>query len=383
MSEYYLKTPSNVYGGKDCLKNIVGILNSEDVSNILIFTDKNIRNTGLVDRLTQYIPDVIKYQVIDSLVAEPSYIDVNHVIEKSKVYSADVIIAIGGGSVIDVAKLYTVLHGADYTIEDLINRPEIATKSLTSIIIPTTCGTGSEATYNSVVAIPEKETKVGIVAKELLPDYVILDPQMIRNLPNHILAATGIDALSHCVECYTSKKATPFSDMYALEGTKLILENILTAYSNPENLLAKENMMLGAYYGGVAIAGSGTTAVHALSYPLGGKYHIPHGISNAILLPHVMRFNMDACVKQLNRISDAINPSMVDKSEYDKANYVIEQLEYVVKETEISTDLNSYGVKPDDIDFLVEAGSMQTRLLKNNQKEMSKEEIRQIYKKIL
>ena len=183
----------------------------------------------------------------------------------------------------------------------------------------------------------------------------ILDSRMIAKLPKPIVAATGVDALAHVVECYTSKKATPFSNPYALEGAKLIFGNIREAYNNPDNMEAKNNMMLGAYYGGIAITGSGTTAVHALSYPLGGKFHIAHGVSNAILFAHVMAFNKDGCELQLAQTVDAINPQLAKESESVRAQYVIDQIAEIVRDTNIPTDLNQYGVSMEDLDFLVTA----------------------------
>ena len=223
----------------------------------------------------------------------------------------------------------------------------------------------------------------GIVNEEMIPDYVILDSRMIAKLPKPIVAATGVDALAHVVECYTSKKATPFSNPYALEGAKLIFDNIREAYNNPDNMEAKNNMMLGAYYGGIAITGSGTTAVHALSYPLGGKFHIAHGVSNAILFAHVMAFNKDGCEPQLAQICDAINPQLAKESESVRAQYVIDQIAEIVRDTNIPTDLNQYGVSMENLDFLVTAGSQQQRLLVNNCKELSLEDIREIYLKVL
>lgn len=217
----------------------------------------------------------------------------------------------------------------------------------------------------------------------MIPDYVILDAQMIAKLPKQIVAATGVDALAHAVECFTSKKATPFSDTYALASAKLIFGNIRDAYNEPDNMEAKNAMMLGAFYGGVAITGSGTTAVHALSYPLGGKYHIAHGVSNAILFAHVMEFNKDACEDRLAVLCDVIAPKLAARSVKEKAQYVIEQIADIVKVTNIPTDLKEFGVKNEDLDFLVEAGSQQQRLLVNNMKELSLDDIRSIYKKIL
>lgn len=250
-------------------------------------------------------------------------------------------------------------------------------------MIPTTCGTGSEATVNAIVAIPEENTKQGIVNPELLPDYVILDPEMIRKLPKSIIAATGVDALAHVVECYTSNKATQLSNLYALAGAKLIFNNIRKAYLDAEDMEAKEAMMLGAFYGGVAITGSGTTAVHALSYPLGGRYHIPHGVSNAILLAQVMEFNKDACIEQLATMCDDIYPTHINESKEEKADYIIKEIKDIVKVTEIPTSLTDFGVKKEDLEELVKAGSEQTRLLNNNIKKLSLDDIRLLYKTIL
>ena len=297
--------------------------------------------------------------------------------------SGDLIIAIGVGSVMDAAKLCCVLKDADYTIKDLLNDPMLAKKQIKTVMIPTTCGTGSEATCNAIVAVPEEQSKKGIVNDSMIPDYVVLDSNMIRKLPKSIVAATGVAALAHVVECFTSKKATPFSDTYAAAGAKLIFHNIREAYNNPDNMEAKSNMMTGAFYGGVAITGSGTTAVHALSYPLGGKYHIAHGVSNAILFAHVMEFNKDACSKRLAILCDAVYPELAGKSEDEKAQYMIDQIADIVKVTNIPTDLKEFGVKPEDLDFLVDAGSKQQRLLVNNMKELSLDDIRNIYLKVL
>ncbi len=250
-------------------------------------------------------------------------------------------------------------------------------------MIPTTCGTGAEATCNAIVAIPEEETKKGIVNDSMIPDYVLMDPRTIARLPKSIVAATGVDALAHVVECYTSKKATPLSDTYAMAGAKLIFGNIRRAYLNPDDTEAKGAMMLGAYYGGVAITASGTTAVHALAYPLGGKYHIAHGVSNAILFAHVMEYNLEACKKQLAELCDAIAPEHFAETETQKARYVIDQIADIVKVTDIPTDLSAYGVKMEDLDFLVSSGSQQTRLLVNNRRELSLDDIRSIYLKVL
>ncbi|WAJ24996.1 iron-containing alcohol dehydrogenase [Lacrimispora xylanolytica] len=381
---YQIKIPSCVYGGPGSIEHVNAIIKKEDSKKIIIFTDKGIREHGFLDILTNHFDEMnTQYKVYDDLIPEPAYQDAERVIKEAEDYDGDLIIAIGGGSVMDVAKLCSVLKGATYTVKDLLNDPTQARKQLKTIMIPTTCGTGSEATCNAIVAIPEEQSKKGIVNDNMIPDYVILDANFIKKLPRSIVAATGVDALAHVVECYTSKKATPLSDTYALAGAKLIFNNIREAYDDADNLEAKNNLLLGAFYGGVAITGSGTTAVHALSYPLGGKYHIAHGVSNAILFAHVMEFNKDACEDRLAKLYDAVFHGIPVKTQAEKAQYVIDQIADIVKTTNIPTDLKEFGVKKEDLETLVEAGSKQQRLLVNNRKELSLEDIRNIYLKVL
>lgn len=384
MAVCQVKLPPCAYAGEGSIEKIKEIVSKENAKSILVFTDKGIRSTGLLNLVTDELDGIgANYTVFDDLKPEPAYTDVEAMLAEVDKVEGDFVIAIGGGSVMDAAKLTTILKNAPYTIRDLLQDPAIAKKYIKSVMIPTTCGTGAEATCNAIVAIPEEQSKKGIVNDSMIPDYVILDSRTIARLPKPIVAATGVDALAHVVECYTSKKATPLSDTYALAGAKLIFGNIREAYENPDNMEAKNNMMLGAYYGGVAITASGTTAVHALSYPLGGKYHIAHGVSNAILFAHVMEYNKEACQEQLARLCDAINPSMYERSSGEKAQYVIDQIADIVKVTNIPTNLDDFGVKLEDLDFLVDAGSKQTRLLVNNRRELSLEDIRSIYLKVL
>ena len=381
---YQIRIPSCIHGGEGCVEKVREIIARERAEKILVFTDKGIRSTGIADILTRILEGSgTEYRIFDDLIPEPSYQDVERVVKETENFRGDLIIAIGGGSVMDTAKLCSVLKDAEYTVKDLLDDPAIAKKQIKTVMIPTTCGTGAEATCNAIVAVPEEQSKKGIVNDNMIPDYVLLDAQMIRRLPRSIVAATGVDALAHVVECYTSKKATPFSDTYAMEGAKLLFHNIRAAFAEQDNMEAKNSMLLGAFYGGVAITGSGTTAVHALSYPLGGRYHIAHGVSNAILFAHVMEFNNDACSRRLASLCDGVFPELAGRTEEEKAQYMIDQIADIVKATEIPTDLSTFGVKMEDLDFLVDAGSRQQRLLVNNMKELSLDDIRNIYLKVL
>ena len=383
MNAHQITVPAVIYAGEGSIEKLRDIIRREHAKNILVFTDKGIRSFGLSAGIEKICAEEGTLKIVDDLTAEPAVSDIERVLREVAADRPDLIVGLGGGSVMDAAKLASILIGADYTLRDLLSDATRAQKQVKSVMVPTTCGTGSEATCNAIVAIPEEESKKGIVNNCMISDYVILDVQMIAKLPPKIIAATGVDALAHCVECYTSKKATMLSDPYAKEGARKIFHNIRRAFSTAGDLAAKQEMLLGAYYGGIAITGSGTTAVHALSYPLGGKYHIAHGVSNAILFAHVMEFNKDACAERLAELCDAVFPELEGKSVEEKADYIIAEIAAIVRDTEIPTSLEEFGVQPEDIDFLVTAGSQQTRLLVNNCKELSLDDIRYIYKKVL
>ena len=219
----------------------------------------------------------------------------------------------------------------------------------------------------------------------MIADYVILDGEMIRHLPRKIAAATGVDALAHGIECYTSNKANPFSDTFALEALDLIFNHIERACDDPDALDAKNAMLIAAFYAGAAITASGTTAVHALSYPLGGKYHIPHGVSNAMLLTPVMKFNEPACRERLAAVYDRVAKGGRESGlpPEEKSAWIIRRLDEIVKHLEIPNSLKEYGIGDEDLDVLVEAGMDVKRLLVNNMREVTAEDARKLYLEIM
>lgn len=383
---YNLKMPHAVYGGENAIDNITSILKNDQVKRVAMFTDKGIQATGLFALPEAAVKAAgADYYVLDEIPPEPSYTAVQNLVDQFKASGADMIVACGGGSVMDAAKLASVLVTDEYGVKELLDEPGRARKCVPIILIPTTAGTGAEVTPNAIVAVPEKELKVGIVNENMIADYVILDARMIKHLPRPIAAATGVDALAHCIECFTSNKANPFSDLYALEGLDLILNNIEKACDDPEAMAEKNRMQIAAYYGGLAITASGTTAVHALSYPLGGKYHIAHGVSNAILLAPVMRFNAPVCQDRLAKAYDRCCHDTVKTchTAQEKAEWIIGQLERIVRHLDIPTSLKEFGVPREDLDGLVEAGMQVQRLLSNNMRPVTAEDARNLYLEIM
>lgn len=377
-----MKLPQVVYAGTGSIKNIEIIINK--FKNVALFTDKGVIDAGILHKLLEIVNrNNINVTVYDNIPSEPSCDEVQKVINKYKKNPSDLIIALGGGSVMDVAKLAGVLNTDRYSVSDLLNNPHVAYKQTKTLMIPTTAGTGSEATPNSIVSIPELNVKQGIVSDALIADYVILDGDMIRGIPKPIAAATGVDAMAHAVECFTSKKANPFSDMYALEAIKLIFNNIERFYDNTLDEEAGNAMLLASFYAGAAITSSGTTAVHALSYPLGGRYHIPHGISNAILFVPVMKRNEPYCRKEFSIIYDVLITNTDKLSEKEKSEWVLGRIKNIINHLEITTKLRDYDVTEQDLDCLVKDGLQVHRLLSNNKKEITKEDAKAIYSEIL
>ena len=385
LTAYNLKMPHAVYGGENAMDNITSILKSVNAKKVAMFTDKGIEACGLFSLPEEAVKAAgAEYYVLDELPPEPDYMSVQKLVDQFKASRADMIVACGGGSVMDAAKLASVLVTDEYGVKELLDTPGRARKCVPIILIPTTAGTGAEVTPNAIVAVPEKELKVGIVNENMIADYVILDARMIKNLPRSIAAATGVDALAHCIECFTGNKANPFSDLYALEGLDLILNNIMDACSDPEAMEAKNRMQIAAYYGGLAITASGTTAVHALSYPLGGKYHIPHGVSNAILLAPVMRFNEPVCRERFAAAYDrCVHTEKNCTTVEEKSAYMLAWMEKIVKDLDIPTSLKEFGVPAEDLDGLVEAGVQVTRLLVNNMREVTPADARALYLEIM
>lgn len=383
LTTYELKMPRAVFSGENALAKIAAIFAENSVRRLAVFTDKGIEGAGLLELpMEQVRKSGVGFIILDDLPPEPTYLEAQRLVDQCRAYGADFIMAVGGGSVMDTAKLASILMTDAYGVKELLDAPGRAKKCVKTLMIPTTAGTGSEATPNAIVAAPEKQLKVGIVNTEMIADYVILDAEMIKRVPRKIAAATGVDALAHAIECWTSNKANPFSDIFAMQALDMILNNIERACDDPEAMDAKNQMQIASFYAGVAITASGTTAVHALSYPLGGKYHIAHGVSNAILLAPVMRFNEPACRSLLALAYDRCIHGGAG-SEEEKSGEVIARLEHIVQHLEIPTSLTEFGVPKEDLDNLVAAGMGVTRLLVNNMREVTADDARKLYQEVL
>ena len=384
MNTYSLLNAGRVNAGPgsiDSLKEVVADFNAR---NVLIISDKGVAGAGLIARPQALVEEAgASVSIIDDTPPEPSVEQVESILAAAQGTAWDLVIGIGGGSAMDVAKIVAVMLNNDVKLRDLLNKAPIPRRGIPTVMVPTTAGTGSEATPNSIILVPEDELKVGIVSPKLMPDCVILDPQMTLGLPPAITASTGMDALCHAIECYTSKKGNPFSEMIALKAIRLISRSIREAFKNGKNLDARHDMLLGAFYGGMCIATSSTTAVHALAYPLGGKYRIAHGISNAILLPYVMQFNAVGNEAKFRDIAEAMGIDIAQLSDAEATQAFIAALFAFNHDLEIPANLKRWNITEADLETLVEGAAKVTRLLDNNPRPMNKDDIRAVYLKLL
>lgn len=381
---YEINMPGRVTAGEGSMDRLSSMVSDFGLKKVLIITDTGVWKAGLIDYPLKVLKDAgIETGVIKSLPSEPEVGMVRSIHNQVAGQEYEGVIGIGGGSAMDAAKLISVLLTNKCDIEDLLNTGRIMKYGLPMIMVPTTAGTGSEATQNAIVTIPEQDLKVGIVNSRLVPDCVILDPTLTVKLPPAITAYTGMDAFTHALECYISAKANTLSDTYALKAIKLIYGSIRTAFVDGNNLKVRHDMLLGSFFGGMCIASSGTAAVHALAYPLGGRYRIPHGISNAMLLAHVTEFNRDSITEKLKDIAIAMEICTSETSMESAADQVIECLHKLTGDLGIPCSLREYGISENDLEDIVQAAAKVTRLLDNNPKRLEIKDMMEIYKKIL
>ncbi len=355
--------------------------------SVLFMGDPGVRKLGLAAPVLASLGrEAAKVDEYWEIPPEPSEYEVSEVVanlESAGVAKPDLVLAMGGGSVMDMAKFVSVMLGGGPSMDELFAGKLPEKRSVGLMMIPTTAGTGSEATPNSIVLRPEQNLKVGVVCPAFMPDQVILDPELLSGLPPKITAATGMDALCHALECFVAKKANPISDMFSLESMRLIFKSLKKAFDNGADLDARMDTLLAAFYGGMAIASSGTNAVHALSYPLGGRYRIPHGISNAVLLAPVFAYHRNWITDKLAQAAEIAakesGECLAGKSAQEKADYLIASLDKLVRELKIPTTLEELGIPAKDLDLLVDSAFEVKRLLSNNPRELSKDDIRTIY----
>jgi alcohol dehydrogenase class IV len=345
----------------------------------LIVTDAGFLKTGLVDAPIAALRESgLAVSIFSNVVADPPDAIVLQAVAEARQNDVDLVIGLGGGSSMDVAKLIAVLAGSNQELKTMYGIGNVKGGRLPLVQVPTTAGTGSEVTPISIVTTGAT-TKMGVVSPQLYADLAILDAELTIGLPPRVTAATGIDAMVHAIEAYTTKhKKNLLSDMLARQALLLLSRNIVTACEDGKNLQARQAMLLGAMLAGQAFANAPCAAVHALAYPIGGIFHVPHGLSNSLVLPHVLRFNAPHAAELYAELAEIVAPSAQGSAEA-RTQALIEGMEKIAAQTGIETRLQQVGITEADLDRLADDAMLQTRLLTNNPREVLRDDARAIY----
>lgn len=380
MKSFVFSTTKSIISEIGVISKIAELCHSLNILRPLIVTDQGIIDNGLIAPVVNAFNNAqMQYWCFDKVVADPPESVVVDAVAYAKESKIDGVIGLGGGSSLDTAKLVALLANSDESIADIYGMDNIKAKRLPLILIPTTAGTGSEVTPISIVTTGTK-TKTGVVSAELLPDIALLDASLTVSLPPQTTAATGIDAMVHAIEAFTSAvKKNPLSDMLAKSALELLSKNILEATFNGQNLAARQAMLLGSCLAGQAFANAPVGAVHAMAYPLGGQFHVAHGLSNALVLPHVMTFNKSHCADLYAELAAHIMPDGVGDSRLQTAEHLIQFLHELIAKLQLPESLAELGIQEKHINSLANDALLQTRLLINNPKTVLLEDAKQIY----
>jgi alcohol dehydrogenase len=353
-------------------------------TKVMVITDPGLVKTGIVGRLEELLANAgLTVHRFDDVEPDPRYEIATQAADRTREAGADLVVGIGGGSSLDIAKVASILVANGKPVSSFFGVDMVPAPGLTTILVPTTAGTGSEVTPIAILSDYDEKLKKGIVSPYLLPTVALLDPELTVGLPAPVTAATGMDALIHAVEAYTSRNATPFTDMLALQAMKLIFKHIRTAFANGSDLEARGGMLEGSLLAGMAFANAGVTAVHAFAYPIGAEFHIPHGVANSIMLTAVMEFNMLGNLAKFAHMAKVFGESTRGLSKRQAAQVAVQGLRTLAGDLKIPGSLREFGVKDEHIPALAQGVMKVTRLLANNPRELLLEDAEEIYRRVL
>ncbi len=382
----YFKSAQRLITGLNASSELIVQMQRLGILNPLLVTDTGVRQSGTLDPLITKINSALNntdLNIFDAVPPEPEVAVVQQCTDIFNRGNHDGVIAIGGGSAMDIAKCVAVFaEGAKkqaVKIHDFFGENKVPERTIPLICMPTTAGTGSEVTNIAILADTENQVKKGIVSDYLLPDVAIVAPELTVSCPRSVTAASGVDALVHAIEAYISNFASPVTDALAIKAMHMIYHALPKAYAKPDNLEAREDMATGSLLAGLAFGNAGVGAVHALAYPLGGRYHLAHGVSNALMLPYVMEWNKLACPERFRDIAHQFGLDRKDYTDIEAADWVIAQLHQLCTDVHIPKGLSSFDIPHDALPQLAAEAVKVERLLRNNPRTLSENDILAIY----
>ena len=381
MANFVFNTTPSICFGWGVSAELLARFHLDPDTRLLLVTDQGIVRANLLKKVLAALESAhIPNTIYDKVTADPPEHVVSEAATVARSTGVNAVVGIGGGSSLDVAKLVSLLAASDEKLPDIYGVNLVRGRRLPLALIPTTAGTGSEVTPIAVVTTSCSEKKA-VSSPALLPDLALLDPELTLGLPPHVTATTGIDAMVHAIEAYTSinENNNPISKGLAARALSLLAGALLSAVTDGSNKAARTEMLLGSMLAGQAFANSPVAAVHALAYPLGGHYHLPHGLTNALVLPHVLRFNLPACEVQYQELAVAAFPQLAVQAPDNRAEAFIEQLTVLSNRCGLPQRLRDVGVERSAIPVLAADAIKQTRLLVNNPRRLQEADVLAIY----
>jgi alcohol dehydrogenase class IV len=374
------RTTKRIVFGLGSIEKVGAEVQGLKKKKVLVVTDPGIVQAGLLEPLKNSLQAAnIPFALFDGVEPDPRLEVVRQCAEMGRNEGVEAIIGYGGGSSLDIAKVAAVLLSNEGDLAQFFGIDLIPNPGLPVILIPTTAGTGSEVTPIAILSDTREKLKKGIVSPYLFPEVALLDPQLTVGLPPLVTALTGLDAMIHAIEAYTSVNAFDLTDHLAFRAMELLYDNIRTAYARGEDLEARSKMLEGSLLAGIAFANAGVTAVHAFAYPIGGEFHVAHGLANSVMLPHVMRFNLLGNLPKFADIGSALGLDTDHLTDKDAALEALEAIEDLMEDLNIPRRLRDLNIPREAIPALAEGVMKVTRLLANNPRRITLEDARRIY----
>jgi len=377
-------TTPQLHFGQGSLERLPQELKQWLPQSVLLVSDPGVLKAGITAKVEALVVDAgCRVSIFSEVEPDPRIETAEACADVARSCKADVIIGVGGGSAMDIAKVASVLAHSEQSIHAMFGIEQVAVAGLPLILIPTTAGTGSEVTHIAILSDEQEHLKKGIVSKFLFPKLAIVDPLLTLGVPAAVTAASGVDALLHAVEAFTSKNANDLSDTLARRAMRLISENLRGAYQNGQNIEARTGMLEGSMLAGMAFANAGVTAVHAFAYPIGAEFHIPHGVANSIMMGPVLTFNISGNPAKFAEVAECISGAINGTSVQERAKLSVEIMKQLAHDINIPKNLSSFGVRKEHIPDLADGVLKVTRLLANNPRPITRDDAIALYMEVL
>lgn len=374
-------TSQSIVFGLNSLDLLANKVKDFEVKKILIVTDPILEELGITGKMKSALEKKdINVVLFNKIHQNPAIEIAEECAELVREEVIELVVGLGGGSSMDVAKISAMLAKNPGTVRDYLGVEKVKRYGLPTIMIPTTAGTGSEVSNGGQLTDREKHLKFGTISRFLTPTLALIDPCLTVSLPPAVTASTGMDALTHSIEAYTALKASPMTDLFALKSIELIAQNIRKVVSNGADLEARYNISLAALYGGIAMATASVGAAHALAYPMEGSYHVAHGVANGLMLPYVVEYNMLSDISKFVDIAKAMGENVYNLSSREAALKSVQSIKQLCLDLEIPLHLREIGIKEEILDSLAEQAFNIKRLINNNPRILTLEKIKEIYK---